>query len=137
MKKIISFMLILCVIFSFAGCGEKQHEYSTGSWSTVRNDAENNLASAKEKYVGKYYSFTGETKYIIDKDFFSVYEVNPGYYTSGVTCSVKDKDLQEIVLSLKEGDMVTVKGKITSIDFDTLGRTAKMNMKVDEIIKSN
>ena len=135
MKKVISFMLAVLMLVSFVGCAKKQHEYNEGSWLTIRDDIETNLANAKEKYIGEYYSFTGEAKYITEKDSFFVYEVNPGmYYLYGICCFVKDKELQETVLSLKEGDIVTIKGKITAIDkYNPMDGNGKISMNIYEI----
>jgi len=138
MKRIISILLALVMIMgmciSLSACGNKQYEYRTGSWATARNDAADNLASARKKYVGEYYSFTGELTYIAE-GYIAVDEVNPGKYTSGVTCTTKDKELCDIILDLKKGDMVTVKGKITDIEHDSFGNTAQMDMDVYEIIE--
>lgn len=134
MKRIIAILMTGLLLLTLSACGNKNYEYKNGSWATARNDAAGNLASARKKYVGEYYSFTGELTYIAE-GFIAVDEVNPGKYTSGVTCTTKDKELCDIILDLKKGDMVTVKGKITDIEHDALGNTAEMDMDVYEIIE--
>ena len=84
MKKNFLVGFITLILLIMCGCGNTQHEYKTGNWSSARNDAVDNLASARKKYVGEYYSFTGELTYI-DEGFIAVDEVNPGKYTSSVT----------------------------------------------------
>ncbi len=136
MKKFLSIVIVMVLLLS--GCSnfhEKEPiEYHIVSWATIRQEVEDNLANATQKYVGEYYSFSGELFYISDDaSYISIHEINPGYYTSSIFCKILDEDNIDIIINAKKGDTVMVKGKITDIDYDALGRTAELDMDLYEI----
>jgi hypothetical protein len=125
MKRILVLILIAIMLLSLVGCkgnqyegGNKNIEYVEIDIEKVNDDIESNRAKAKEEYIGKYVSIKCTVSSVNSKDSFKVIERgNPlGVSLHPVTCSVKDKDLQEIVLNLKKGQKIEIKGKITQID---------------------
>lgn len=141
--KLTALFISLSCIFCLVGCSdsvetsqeERPSEYQTASWSTILQDVVDNPARATQKYVGQYYSFYGEIFFISDDaTYISINEINPGYYTSSVSCIVLDEEDVNTIINANKGDAVTIKGKITDIEHDVLGNTAELDMDLYEII---
>ena len=140
MKKIlttifVAMAMLICVACSTTNKPEtRPTTYQTVSWATIRQEGQDNIARTTEKYVGKYYSFSGELFYIAnDASYITINEINPGKMTSSVFCKVIDQEDRQTILNAKADDLVIIKGKITDIEYDSWSKTVKIDMDLYEI----
>ena len=116
MKKLAIITLVISLLFSFSCCGENKKnieniEYEEIELYYIDSAIESNLARAQEKYLGMYVLVEAEVESVPAKDKFVV---KSGFY-GDAWCTVNDKELQKMVLTLNKGDKVLIKGKITNL----------------------
>ncbi len=106
-------------------------KWSNRSASKLVKDIERNAMRAKKTYEGKYIKLTGRIKNIDDEGAsFDVYPKDNKWALYDIYCSVDVKKTRGKLIKYSSGDIVTVKGKITSV-----GETLGYSMSVYEIIK--
>ena len=72
---------------------------------------------AKDTYKGKYVEITGRVN-VIDADgqYISLEPSDNPWSLQDVTCEVDGKKQKEYIKGISIGDIVTIRGKITSVD---------------------
>ena len=90
-------------------------EYQKITVDELMNKLEENAASAKEEYNGKYLEITGKLS-VIDSDlkYIGIYSIND-IDIIGIHCKLKDYKTKSKVKTLTTGQIITVKGKITDV----------------------
>ena len=89
-------------------------EYKKYSVTEMMNDLDDNAARAKEKYYGKYVEITGRVTMIDSSaSSFDLIPTNNNWEYRTVTCKAKTDAHEEKIISISNGDIVTIKGKIT------------------------
>ncbi len=119
-------------IFDIIGGGEASPDgtYKTVSIDELFKDIENNSLAAEEKYKNQYVSITGVVGGI-DSSCVVIFQDE---YTIGlkrVFCRIKSNEQKNIIKTLNERDVVTVKGKITD-----MGEIKGCYLNISEISKS-
>ncbi len=97
----------------------------------VLEDAlENNAASAKDEYKGKYLEITGRLG-TIDSDlkYISLLSTTDEWDIIGVHCTIKNSATKDVVKTLSKDQTIIVKGKITDV-----GEVFGYYLDIDEII---
>ena len=119
-------------IFDIIGGGEPSPDgtYQTVSVTKLYEDIKNNKLAAEEKYKDNYFSITGQVNNI-ESDYIVIYEVN-NTWSNRVFCRIKSDEQKKLIKTLNKGDIVTVKGKITSI-----GEIIGCYLNMAEIYKNN
>lgn len=103
-------------VFDIIGGGEPSPDgtYKTVSVGGLFKDIESNALVAEDKYKGQYVSITGVIGKI-DSSYVVIYESDITAGLNRVFCRIKSDEQKNIIKTLKEFDVVTVKGKITDI----------------------
>lgn len=152
MKKLLLFVLLISLCFSFCACGDAPAEqistqqdapqrtpqstpestpqntpiqYKKLVYQDLALDMNENPARAQAKYIGQYYYYTAKA---------SVSSANE-IILDGLFCHIEGEELEQKVLNLNNGDTVTVKGKITSIKYEGMFETYFVHMDTYEIVK--
>ena len=104
-------------------------EYTEVTTDELADALEANAVNASEAYKGKYLAVTGKLDTIdSDGNYINLDTVHNTWDIYVVTCRIKTDDQLDKVRSLKKGDTITVKGKITDV-----GEYLKYDMDIDEI----
>ena len=80
-------------------------------------DAKNeNAAAAKDTYNKKYIEFSGKLG-TIDSDlkYIAVEPFSSEYWLSSIHCSITSNEQKDIIKTLKKGDSITIRGKVTDV----------------------
>ena len=111
------------------GKEEAPIEYTEVTTDELADALEANAVNASEAYKGKYLAVTGKLDTIdSDGNYINLDTVHNTWDIYVVTCRIKTDDQLDKVRSLKKGDTITVKGKITDV-----GEYLKYDMDIDEI----
>ena len=132
-KRVWFWVIIVFVVIGLAsgGSGESSESSNSSNNSTEKqekieyikldvdtlNDAlENNAASAKETYNGKYVEVTGKLS-TIDSDlaYISIVSTTDEWDFIGVHCEIKDSKTKDVVKTLSKDQTIVVRGKITDV----------------------
>lgn len=98
----------------------------------LEDELENNAASAKEKYNGKYLEITGRLGTIdADLKYISLLSTTDEWDIMEIHCTIKDNNQKEIIKTLKKDDTIIVKGKITDV-----GEVLGYSLDIVEITKT-
>ena len=126
MRKILCLLLTFINVVICSSCHTSSNntdysklDYEKISLNTIYQEFKSNELRAEEKYIGKYICVTAEVFGIYD-GFISLHEYH--YNLNGIKtgydpawCEIKDKSLNNQIMQLNKGDIITVKGKITSL----------------------
>lgn len=95
---------------------ETSLEYLMISVTELVNDLEGNALNAKEQYEGKCVEISGRVD-VIDAsgEYICLYPENSEWSLLSVQCSIENKEQREFVKTISTGDIVTLRGKITSV----------------------
>lgn len=105
-------------------------EYQKVTVDELEEELSNNAAAAKEKYNGKYLAITGRLGTIdADLKYIGLDANNKSVDFEGVLCNLNDSVIKEKVKTLKSGQTIIVKGKITDV-----GEILSYVMDVHEIV---
>ena len=104
--------------------------YTKVSVDDLEEALENNAASAKDTYKGKYLEITGKLG-TIDSDlkYISLDSMTKEIDFTGIHCTIKDNQTKETVKTLSKGQTIIVKGKIKDV-----GEVLGYYLDIDEII---
>ena len=110
---------------------EQAVEYTEYSMTELMNDLENNAAAANDKYNGQYVILTGKLSNIdAQGNYISISDPDDDFAFTGCQCYIKGNEaIAETVKTLSKDDIISVKGKITSV-----GETLGYAMDIEEII---
>lgn len=90
-------------------------EYQKITVDELIKKLDDNAASAKEEYNGKYLEITGTLRVIdADLEYIGIYS-SDGMRLIGVHCDLKDDATKEKVKSLTTEQSITVRGKVTDV----------------------
>ena len=110
---------------------EEAEKYIKIDKNTLDDDLENNAAVAKEKYYGKYLEITGKLGTIdADLSYISLVSSTDSWDFSGINCKIKSEEQRKVIKTLKKGDKIVVKGKVTVV-----GEVLGYSIDIDEIFK--
>lgn len=105
---------------------EKQEEvieYEITTVSQLMDDLKTNALKAQETYKDKYYELTGKLSTIdASGKYISLVPGVETFEISGIQCKINNDELRAQVAEMKEGDTVTLRGKITDVG-EVLGYT--------------
>lgn len=109
---------------------EQIKEYVTVSVDDMMKALSENAMSASDTYKNQYLEVTGRLD-VIDSSgkYIGLYPENT-ISIVGVTCYIKGDEQLEAVKSMKTGDIVTLKGKCT-----TVGEVMGYSLDIEEIVK--
>ncbi len=103
--------------------------YTEYTVSQLVNDLEDNALNAKNKYDNQYVKITGDLS-VIDSSgkYISLDPSGDSFNLTSVQCYLQNDEQKARVASMKKGDSVTLKGKVTdvgevfgySIDIDSI-----------------
>ena len=110
---------------------EETIEYTSCSIKEMQSELDENALAASDKYSGQYISIKGKLD-IIDSsgDYFTVCASDDDWGFDSIHCEITSDDQLEAVKSLKSGDIIRVKGRITSV-----GEVLGYSLDVKEIPK--
>ena len=140
MKKLLLLLLSVLMIFSLASCNSNSRptEYQKIGLDVIGKDVSENLGRATNEYVGNCYQFKVKLSYISkDLERITAYEIDPakelGVMISG---NLLDKEDKDIIMNANDGDIITIKGKITDISLGFM-ISAELKMDIYEISINN
>ncbi len=108
---------------------QEQIEYISYDVSELMTDLEENAMNAENKYNKQYVEITGRLSTIDSGgSYISLLPSNNDFAIIGVQCYMKSEEQKAKVLELSKGDIVTVKGKITSV-----GEVMGYSLNIDSI----
>lgn len=95
---------------------KEEIQYIQSSVDDMMNLLNDNALKAQETYKGNYLEVTGELR-VIDSNgkYISLHAVNDPYNIIGVRCEIQNDEQRNIVMDMSKGDVVTLKGKCTSV----------------------
>ncbi len=107
-------------------------EYMVRTVTQLIADLEANAMNAKEKYEGEYVEITGRVDTIDASGvYIGLYPSDDEWALTGVTCLLKNKKQKEFVRTISTGDIVTVRGKITSV-----GELMGFSLNIEEFVEN-
>ncbi len=92
-----------------------------------------NAMKAKSTFKGQYVELEGYLGIMDSDGKYIGLEANPNnydYFLESVQCYVKNQEQKEIIMELNKGDVIIVKGKITSV-----GEVLGYSLDIDSIEK--
>lgn len=91
-------------------------EYTSVSIDEMEDALENNAASAKDTYNGKYLEISGRLG-TIDSDlkYISLLSPSDSWDIIGIHCTLKNTDVKNTVKTLSKDQNIIVRGKITDV----------------------
>lgn len=108
---------------------EKTIEYTKYDVSELVYDLKNNALKAEKKYNNQYVEITGKLSNIdSDGSYISLDPSNSQFNFVNVQCFTKNKEQIDKIAEMSKGDIVTLKGKVTSV-----GEVLGYSVKIDEI----
>lgn len=111
---------------------EPSREYMVRTVTQLIADLEANAMNAKEKYEGEYVEITGRVDTIDASGvYIGLYPSDDEWALTGVTCLLKNKKQKEFVRTISTGDIVTVRGKITSV-----GELMGFSLNIEEFVEN-
>jgi len=145
-KRLLSCILVLGLIWGFAGCGGSDTDSASSSSSSTAseqkvtytkykvrkliNDLDKNALKAEEKYNEKYVSLTGRLNNIDSSgDYISIGSDEWDFI--GVQCYVQDDKQLDKIKKMSIGDTIIVKGQITDV-----GEIMGYSLDIDSIRKA-
>ena len=109
----------------------KPIEYTKINTDELDRALEKNAAAAKDTYYNQYLEVTGRLVNIdSDLKYISLYSLSDEYDLVGMNCYIKSNEQREIVKTLSNDDIITVKGKVTGV-----GEVLGYSLDITEIIK--
>ena len=117
------------------GAGKKEEqsiEYTACTVSEMMKTLEENALKAETTYQDKYVAVTGRLS-TIDSDgkYISILPTEDDWAIIGVQCYIQTDEQKSQVAELSKGDVLTVKGKITSV-----GEVLGYSLDIDSIEKN-
>lgn len=108
---------------------QEQIEYISYDVSEMMTDLEENAMKAENKYNKQYVEIAG-TLGTIDSSgsYITLLPSNNDFAFIGVQCYIQSEEKKARVLELSQGDIVTLKGKITSV-----GEVIGYSLNIDSI----
>lgn len=96
---------------------EPSSKYLVVSVDDLVKELDTNALKAKEKYKGEYVEITGRVN-VIDADgrYISLEPIDNKWSFESITCDVDGKKQREFIQELSIGDVITLRGKIKSVD---------------------
>lgn len=103
-------------------------EYTAYTVDEMIEDLDNNPMNASDKYKNQYIEITGKLS-VIDSDgkYISLHP-NDDFAIIGVQCYLQTDEQKDIIKTLSIGDMVTLRGKCTSV-----GEVLGYSLDIDSI----
>ena len=139
MKKTVTLLLSILMLFTtFCGltaCGNNVDISSVNcihlDLKTISTEYWENSYRADEKYVDNYVYVKGTVSGIYNNSIH-IKQYNPNWKTSNdkygyAWCNIKNKEYKDLLLSLNEGDIVKIKGKVTDLDPSASGVTVDID----------
>lgn len=95
---------------------QEEIEYMKLDVDTLNDALDNNAASAKDTYDGKYVELTGKLG-TIDSDlaYISLLSTTDEWDFIGIHCEIKDSKTRDVVKTLSKDQTIVVRGKITDV----------------------
>ena len=118
MKKFITIIILMLVLFAFSSCGNNyKGNYEQLDMTTIEREYKENAARAKENYIGTYVKVQGDLYAINTYSNITVHMPDENYISGKrvIICKIKNKKAKEKLKDMAVGDTVIVKGKITKI----------------------
>lgn len=110
---------------------EPSKAYIVCTVSQLVAELEANAMNAKEKYENEYVEVTGRVDSIdASGAYIGLYPEDDEWAFIGVTCIVKNKNQTDFIRSISTGDIVTVRGKMTSV-----GEILGFTMNIEEFVE--
>lgn len=99
---------------------------------TMIDDLNSNALKAEKTYNNKYVEITGRiTNFDSNGSYISIESVGAGDFNlDTVLCNIGNKEQLDLLLEKSTGDIVTIKGKVTSV-----GEVLGYSVKIEEIIQ--
>lgn len=153
MKKLVCILMALVCVALLCGCDfdydyepsetkaeteakteaktEPSKQYIVCTVSQLVAELDANAMNAKEKYEGEYVEVTGRVD-VIDASgsYICLYPADDEWAFTSVQCFVKNKKQKEFVRTISTGDIVTVRGKMTSV-----GEILGFTMNIEEFVE--
>lgn len=90
--------------------------YTTYTVSQMMNDLETNALKAEKTYKNQYVEITGRLGTVDSSGkYIALYPEDNEWALIGVQCYIKTDEQKEKVAEMATGDIITLKGKITSV----------------------
>lgn len=91
-------------------------EYTRVTVSQMVTDLEGNAMNASDRYSGKYLEITGRLSNIDSSGkYFTLDPSDSDFCMTGVQCYIQTNEQKSQVVSMKDGDIVTLRGKCTRV----------------------
>lgn len=104
-------------------------EYTTYTVTQMMDDLETNALKAESTYKDQYVEITGRLGTIDSNGkYITLYSEEDEFAIIGVQCYIKNEEQKEKVMEMSTDDIITLKGKITSI-----GEVLGYSLDIDEI----
>lgn len=105
--------------------------YTPYDVSELVSDLEDNALKAEKKYDKQYVEIKGVLSNVdSDGSYISLDPINNDFNFISVMCNTKNDEQIDMIAELSKGDVITVKGKVTSV-----GEVLGYSIDIDEIIK--
>lgn len=145
MKKTIKIILILFIFFFFIGIASDSNDDMLSNESNIKEnivytkyhanelmkDLDENAINTQKKYNNQYVEITGELSTLdSDGDYFCIDRTDEKISFSNIQCYIRNDEQLDIISSLKQGNKITVKGKITDV-----GEVLGYSLDLYEIVK--
>lgn len=109
---------------------KEEVSYVPYSVSQMMSDLDNNAMNAETNYKDQYVEITGILSNIDSSGkYISLFPEDNEYAFIGVQCYIKTDDQKSKVAGMSKGDIVTLRGKVTSV-----GEVLGYSMDIDEIL---
>ncbi|MDD3002035.1 MAG: hypothetical protein PHF29_09810 [Candidatus Riflebacteria bacterium] len=107
---------------------EEVIEYTTYEVGELLDDLNNNALKAESKYSEQYVELSGELSNIdSDGKYISITPSDEEFAIIGVQCYLMSDEQKDKVMEMSKGDVITVRGKITSV-----GEVMGYSLDIDE-----
>lgn len=104
-------------------------EYKVFTVKQLMDDLKSNAMKAEQTYNGQYVELTGQLQ-VIDSDGKYISIIPPDSFTLiGVKCNIRNEEQRAAVMEMQAGDIITVRGKITSV-----GEVTDYSMNIDAFV---
>lgn len=118
--ELLGYSLDITEIFGYEPSGDQSQVtvdgYIVRTASDLVNDLSNNAMKAKNMYEDHQVAITGKVSNIASNGkYINLEPTDNPYSLTNIQCFIKSTEVKEQVLNLNVGDIVTVKGKCTSV----------------------
>lgn len=94
---------------------EKKVEYISVSANKLSDALENNAMKAQNDYKDKYLEITGKLGNIDSSGDYIALDSNKAFDMTIIQCYIKSDEQKEVIMKMKKGDKITVKGHCTDV----------------------